>query len=395
MKAKDIVILVGGKGSRLGKITNVTAKPLIKINNQRFLDYLLIKLSKYNFNKIYLLCSYKKDTFFKLYHNVKFNNSKIVCIDEGISKGTGGALFKVKNKIKNDFILLNGDTLFDINMDTFSNIDLKDKYGCIALTNKKNSFNNKKIINIKTNKDNIISFSNQKTNLMNGGVYLLSKKIFNFIENKNISLENDILNNLIIEKKIYGLFYNDYFVDIGSKIKLEFIKKNSDILLNKAVFLDRDGVINKDTGYITKYSQFNFLPGVKKAIKYINDKRYLLILITNQAAIGKSLLTEINLKNIHLKMTQDMDKFNGGYVNDIYFSPYYKFSKKLKYRLNKNDRKPNNGMIKKAIKKWNIDISSSIFIGDKLTDEMAANKSNLKFYLKKNISMFKQIKKLI
>lgn len=90
-----------------------------------------------------------------------------------------------------------------------------------------------------------------------------------------------------------------------------------------------------------------------------------------------------------------MDKFNGGYVNDIYFSPYYKFSKKLKYRLNKNDRKPNNGMIKKAIKKWNIDISSSIFIGDKLTDEMAANKSNLKFYLKKNISMFKQIKKLI
>tara|TARA_B100000787_G_C16155455_1_gene278679 strand:- start:439 stop:1281 length:843 start_codon:yes stop_codon:yes gene_type:complete len=280
-------------------------------------------------------------------------------------------------------------------MDTFSNIDLKDKYGCIALTNKKNSFNNKKIINIKTNKDNIISFSNQKTNLMNGGVYLLSKKIFNFIENKNISLENDILNNLIIEKKIYGLFYNDYFVDIGSKIKLEFIKKNSDILLNKAVFLDRDGVINKDTGYITKYSQFNFLPGVKKAIKYINDKRYLLILITNQAAIGKSLLTEINLKNIHLKMTQDMDKFNGGYVNDIYFSPYYKFSKKLKYRLNKNDRKPNNGMIKKAIKKWNIDISSSIFIGDKLTDEMAANKSNLKFYLKKNVSMFKQIKKLI
>ena len=395
MKIKDIVILVGGKGSRLGKITNVTAKPLIKIKNQRFLDYLLVKLSKYNFNKIYLLCSYKKDTFFKLYHNVKFNNSKIICINEGPSKGTGGALFKVKKKIKNNFILLNGDTLFDIDMNIFSKINLKDKYGCIALTNKKNSHNNSKIIDIKINKNNIISFSNQKTNLMNGGVYLLSKKIFNFIENKNISLENDILNKLISEKKFYGFIYNDYFVDIGSKVKLEFIKKNSHILFNKAVFLDRDGVINKDTGYITRYSQFKFLPGVKKAIKYINDKRYLLILITNQAAIGKSLLTEINLKHIHLKMTKDMDKFNGGYVDDIYFSPYYKISKKLKYRLNKDDRKPNNGMFKKAIKKWNINISSSIFIGDKLTDKIAANKTNLKFYLKKNISMFNQIKKII
>ena len=82
-------------------------------------------------------------------------------------------------------------------------------------------------------------------------------------------------------------------------------------------------------------------------------------------------------------------------IDDIYFAPYYKYSKKNKYRKNKYDRKPNPGMIIKAIKKWNIDISSSFFIGDKETDKSAAQKSKIKFYFKNNKSLYKQIKKIL
>ena len=78
MKISEAVILVGGLGSRLGKITNKIPKPLIFIDNKRFLDYLLTKITKYNFNTIYLLCSYKKELFFKLYHNKQIHNSKII-----------------------------------------------------------------------------------------------------------------------------------------------------------------------------------------------------------------------------------------------------------------------------------------------------------------------------
>ena len=94
----DLVILVGGRGKRLGKITQKIPKPLIKINNTKFLDILLSKLIKYNFNYIYLLCSFKKKQFFNNYHKRKIHNSTVICIDEGKPKDTGGALFKINKK---------------------------------------------------------------------------------------------------------------------------------------------------------------------------------------------------------------------------------------------------------------------------------------------------------
>ena len=100
----DVAILVGGKGSRLGKITKSTPKPLLRINNIRFLDLIITNLLKYNLNNIYLLCSYKKKFFFKLYHKKKIKDSSIFCIDEGNPKGTGGALYKLKKKVKRNFI---------------------------------------------------------------------------------------------------------------------------------------------------------------------------------------------------------------------------------------------------------------------------------------------------
>ena len=130
----DAVILVGGKGSRLGYLTKNIPKPLLKINNQVFLDVLIAKLIKYNFNKIYLLCSFKKEKFFKLYNNKSIHNSKIICIDEGLPKGTGGALYKLKKKIKKNFLLINGDTYFDINFSKIFNNINKKKIGTIALT---------------------------------------------------------------------------------------------------------------------------------------------------------------------------------------------------------------------------------------------------------------------
>ena len=91
-------------------------------------------------------------------------------------------------------------------------------------------------------------------------------------------------------------------------------------------------------------------------------------------------------------MKKELYDYNGSIVNDIFYSPYYKYSKNKKYRKNKNDRKPFPGMIIKAINKWNINIKNSIFIGDKLTDKFASNKCGIKFYFKKNIALIKQLK---
>ena len=395
MKIDDAVILVGGLGSRLGKITKKTPKPLVLIDSNRFLDFLLTKIIKYNFKKIYLLCSYKKEIFFRLYHNKIIHNSKIICIDEGNRKGTGGALYKLKKKIKKNFLLLNGDTYFDINLEHLISRNSSRYDAILALTHKKKSINNKLLTNLKINKDNILTYSNKKNVLMNGGIYILSQKLLTKIENKNISLENDILDKLILNKKVKAYFYDEKFIDIGSNLKLNYLKKNPQLLKNKVFFLDRDGVVNDDKGYVLNYKQFIFLKGVKSAIRYLNTKKYLVILLTNQACIGKNLLTEKGLEIIHKKMKSSIYNSNKGIIDDIFYSPYYKYSLKKKYQLNKFDRKPNIGMFQKAFKKWNVNIEKSLFVGDKNTDMIAANKSKIKFHLKKNISLYNQVREII
>ena len=180
---------------------------------------------------------------------------------------------------------------------------------------------------------------------------------------------------------------------MGTIKNLKILKKNADHLKEKAVFLDRDGVINKlrHNGYIENFKQFIFLPGVIKGIKYLNKKNYRIIVITNQSCIGKNIITENKLNEIHLKMKKYLQNNNKSWIDDIYFSPYYKFSKKNKYRLNKFDRKPSPGMILKAINKWNINIKKSFFIGDQLTDFKAAKKVGLRFYYKKNKPLLDQL----
>lgn len=393
----DAVILVGGKGSRLGYLTKNIPKPLLKINNQIFLDSLIAKLIKYNFNRIYLLCSFKKESFFKLYNNKTIHNSKILCIDEGVAKGTGGALYKLKNIIKKDFLLINGDTYFDIDISKLLENKFQNNICTIALTSNNKYKKNIKINNINIDKNNLIKFSNNFSNLMNGGIYFFKKKIFKFIVKKKRSLEDDILKKLIIRKKIHGVVFKEKFIDIGSHKTIEFLKKNKGFLKQKAIFLDRDGVINKlkKDDYIKSYSEFEFLPGVMDGIKYININDYLVIIITNQSCIGKGIITEKTLNTIHNKMKRNLKLKKNAHIDDIYYSPYYKYSNNSKYRKDKFDRKPNLGMLIKAIKKWNIDTKKSLFIGDSVTDYQSSNAMKIKFYYKSNSKLISQLKKII
>ena len=393
----DLVILVGGRGKRLGKLTETIPKPLIKINKKPFLDILLSKLISYEFNTIYLLCSYKKKLFFKKYHRTILHKSRVICIYEGKQKDTGGALYKIRNKIKDNFFLINGDSFLDIDFNLISKISLNHAIGAIATTNNKNYKKNYKINNLKIDNQGFIEYSNNKTKLMNGGIYFFRKKIFDYVLNKKTSLENDILDELIKRKKIKGIYSNNKFIDIGSIKNLNSLKKNPNFISQRAVFLDRDGVINKlnPNGYILNFNQFKLLPGVGNAINFLNKNNYLVIVVTNQACVGKSIITENKLHKIHEKMKKKIFKNNQGLINDIYYSPYYKYSKNKKYRINSIDRKPNPGMILKAIKKWNLSINDSFFIGDSISDYNAAKKIGLRFYYKDKGFFDKQIKRIV
>lgn len=162
----------------------------------------------------------------------------------------------------------------------------------------------------------------------------------------------------------------------------------------KCAFLDRDGVINEDKGYISKISDFKIYPGVGKAISLLNKKNYLVIIITNQSGIGRGLIKIKELENLHNHLKKKIKK-DGAKIDDIFYCPFHPEFGKGKYKKKSNDRKPGDGMIKKAIKKWKINTKTSFMIGDKISDKLAAKKAKIKFFYKKEKNLNTQIKNIL
>lgn len=142
---------------------------------------------------------------------------------------------------------------------------------------------------------------------------------------------------------------------------------------NKVIFLDRDGTINKDDGYISSPDDFHFLPNAIEALKLMKQTGFLLIIITNQSGIGRNYYTEEDYHKVTDKMITTL-KANNLVIDDCFYCPHSPES-------NCDCRKPGTGMIEQAIEKWNVDISKSFFIGDKLTDIQAGNACNLETIL--------------
>jgi D,D-heptose 1,7-bisphosphate phosphatase len=389
-KKIDLVILAGGIGSRIKKHLDGKPKPMLKFNNKYFLSYIINNLSKYNFNKIIILTRYKSNIIHKKFHKKNFNFINVECINEKKKMGTGGALHLIKKKV-NDFVLVNGDSIFDINIVNFTKKIKKNCLGVLAL--KKNLDQKSSKLNKLNLKNNYI-YQSKKGKYMNGGVYFFKKKFLDYIPNKECSLESDILPELISKKKINGAIFNDFFIDIGSKT---FLKKAPKLLLEKfskkAVFLDRDGVINHDYKYVHSIKKFKFRKGVIKGLSLLSKKNYFIFIVTNQAGIGKKIFSLDSFKKLHIELKKIFSKKNV-FINEVEYSPFHKDAKILKYKKISNFRKPGNLMIKSLFKNWDIQKKKSFMIGDKKSDFLAAKKSNLKFYYAEN-DFYKQIKSII
>ena len=388
-KKIDLVILAGGKGSRIKNFLKDNPKPMLKFNKKYFLNYILRKACSYNFNKIYILAGFRSHVIFKNFHNKIFNFIKIICIKEKKEMGTGGALYSLRKKV-DDFILINGDTLFDIDYNELIKSTKNDKIGSIALVrNFKQKSNQLETLSLKKG---LIKYEN-KGNFMNGGVYFFKRKFLNSIENKKISLESNILPKTINQKKINGKIFNNFFIDIGSKETLKIASKEIKKNFSKpAVFLDRDGVINYDYGYVHEINKFKFKKGVLDGLRYLTEKNYYIFIVTNQAGIGKEIFTLKKFNDLHLYLKNFFIK-NGIYISDVQFSPFHAKAKNKKYKKNSGFRKPGNLMIKNIIQNWDINLNKSFMIGDKKNDKLAAKKSNLRFYFAED-NFFKQIKKI-
>lgn len=150
--------------------------------------------------------------------------------------------------------------------------------------------------------------------------------------------------------------------------------------MNKAVILDRDGTINEEKNYLYKIEDFDFTYKAKEAIKQLRDNGYIIIVITNQAGIARGYYNEKQLENLHEWINKELEKYETK-IDEFLYCPHHPTAGKGDYRIECNCRKPNTYLYEYAIKKYDIDISKSYVIGDKITDLIPGNKLGMKTIL--------------
>ena len=381
-----IVIMAGGKGTRIASINSEVPKPMIEILGKPILEHQVEVLKKQGFNDYIFVIGHLGHVIKDYFDDGSKFGVSIEYIVEEEPLGTAGALYYLKDRIKDDFVLLNGDIIFDVDIDRFYNYH-KDHNGLATiLVHPNNHPFDSSLIEV-NNDGMVIGWINKEAervwyhNLVNAGIHILSVKVLDrFIEVKKTDLDRDILKPMIMEKQLFAYSSPEYIKDMGTPKRYDEVisdiktgKVDDKCLVNKqkAVFLDRDGTINKYVGFLRKLDDFELLDGVSKAIKMINESGYLAIVVTNQPVVARGEVTVDELDVIHKKMETLLGQ-DGAYIDGLYICPHHPDSgfdgeiKELKIEC--ECRKPKPGMILKAAKDFNIDLSNSYMIGDSEND---------------------------
>lgn len=220
MKNIDVFILCGGLGKRLRAISKNKPKPMVEVGNKPFLDILIQYLSKYGFRRFILGVGYEANFIKQYYRKKRFKDIELVFSEEKTPLGTGGALKKAEKLIRsNHFFVLNGDSFANFIPENFLNFHKKKKALASILLRK--ILNGKEYGEIKMDKNSrVLRFNeknyNAKSCLINAGVYIFDKKVFEIMPvTRNFSLEYDLFPKLI-KMGIFGYKYSGFFIDIGT-----------------------------------------------------------------------------------------------------------------------------------------------------------------------------------
>lgn len=373
---RQAVILVGGRGTRLGTLTATTPKPLLAVADKPFLSYVIAALARQGFNDILLLAGYEGDAVLEFARHSSQPGSAVRCIVEDEPLGTGGALRHAQAYLAEQFVLLNGDTLFDINLNDLVAAPLNAAMARLAL---RRVTDTTRFGRIMLDGDRVRAMQEKGVGgegLINGGIYFLAKSIIELLPYGASSLEQDIFPQLITDSRMEGREYTGFFLDIGIPSDYENAQTTVlESLRHPAIFLDRDGVLNEDTNYVSLPEEVRWIHGAKFAVKRLNDLGYYVFVVTNQAGIARKYYTETTVNALHDWMQQELRSV-GAHIDAFYFCPHHP-----DFTGSCTCRKPEPGMILQALSEWPVIKESSFLIGDKEWDVVAANRAGIKGYL--------------
>lgn len=424
IECMKVVIMAGGKGTRISSVASDIPKPMIKVEGIPVLEREIECLKNQGFDDIILTVSHLGNIIMDYFGDGSGNSPVTgepfgVHIDyyfEEEPLGNAGALFKIEDKLTSDFLLLNADAMFDVDFNRFVAFHRKHG-GLVTLFTHPNShpYDSGLIIANKNGSvEKWLAKEDERPqyyrNRVNAGLHVINPEVLELVginadsvgkvgvdgKPVKVDLDRQLLKPLAGTGKIFCYDSPEYVKDMGTPERYYSVCKDckegkisAKNLKNKqkAIFLDRDGTINKYVGFLRNIDDFELIDGVAEAIRKINESGYLAVVVTNQPVVARGEVSFEELEEIHNKMETLLGK-EGAYLDAIYYCPHHPHKgyegERPELKIDCDCRKPKPGMLLKAAVDFNIDLSRSWMVGDGENDIQAGINAGCKTVLLSN-----------
>ena len=377
---KEAVILAGGFGTRLSHVVSDVPKPMAPVYGKPFLTYLLDRLIDAGMHRFILATGYKHACI-ESYFGASYRGAEIIYSQETTPLFTGGAIRQAADYVTgDDFVVLNGDTLFDIDFRKLYDFHVQHHANLSISLRQVNDTSRYGSVTCANN--NIIAFNEKAESVgagdINGGIYAINR---DWLIRQNLptkfSFEKELMQPMAGDPSFYGLRFTDYFIDIGVPEDYYRAQEEFKTLFpeDEFLFLDRDGILNKHLpgDYVRNWSMWEWIPGVLEAMPALAKKYRRIFIVSNQQGVGKGLMTQADLDDVHRHMLSDIEAA-GGRIDRVYVCTDLESA-------HSPNRKPEIGMALQAkIDFPEVDFHRSVMIGDSKSDELFAQRSRMRFF---------------
>lgn len=385
-----MVILAGGKGTRLGHLTQEVPKPMIEVCGKPVLQHQLEWAAGQGITRFLFIVNHLSESIRDHFGNGSRWDVQIEYYVEEQPLGTVGGIKELEDKLQTAFIVLYGDVMVEMDLSRLLHFHEERESQATLVLHPNDHPYDSDLVDM-DEQDRITAFHSKPhdsgkylRNLVNAGLYVFEPAIFPYLE-KGVKADfgKDIFPRLVNALVMYGYNTPEYLKDMGTPDRLEKVSRD---LANgriersnlkhkrKAIFLDRDGCLNEEVSFVYNPDLLHLYPYTPAAVSAINHSEYLAIVATNQSAVARNLVTEKGLREIHNKLETELGEHRA-YLDAIYYCPHHPHSgfegENAALKIDCECRKPKSGMLLQAAEKFNIDLADSWMIGDTDRDVQA------------------------
>lgn len=395
------VILAGGKGTRLASRLNGKPKPLVDVDGVPLLKRQIDNLTANGVDEVLLLVNHAADQIETFIAEQKFA-CPVTLIDDGDPRGTAGAALACLDRLADRFLVIYGDTLFDV--DVAHMIAAHERMGADAtlLLHPNDHPADSDLVELSPEGWAIAFHSyphpadKYLRNLVNAAFYVIEKKsLMSWVGRMEIGdFAKDLFPAMIGEgAKLLGYSSFEYIKDIGTPKRLDkaeghlrrgVVERARRRYPQKAVFLDRDGTLNVQTDYVRTPNELVVYPDAGEAVRRLNEAEYRVVIVTNQPVLARGECDEAGLSQIHAKLESILGEA-GGYLDALYYCPHHPHAGYLgevpELKRDCACRKPGTRMIEQAAEALNLDLAQCWVVGDSTADIAMAARAGVRSIL--------------